>query len=206
MHWRGHDVGKVFTLKFIGVWLAQAILVLTGNLALAASLRVLPSRFSLPVRIVAEGKSVRLEYLAGPLEWDQYLRQEGLTKGIAAATRSIVGNVMGLLVMAAAPSHWPYLRPYGAFREGCERRPPEIERLLTGSCTTDSEILSAGLAADRPSSCPSKASPALQHPVAESLSDSSVRVAVAPSLSSPKTSQNSDAVNTGDRFVRDIGA
>jgi hypothetical protein len=42
-----------------------------------------------------------------------------------------------------APS-WPYLRPYGAFREGCERLPPEIERQLIGSCTTGAETRHAG--------------------------------------------------------------
>jgi hypothetical protein len=67
----------MFRRQSIGVWLAQAVLVLTGNLALAASLRVLPSRFSLPVRLTGQGKSVRLEYLAGPLEWDQYLQRVG---------------------------------------------------------------------------------------------------------------------------------
>jgi hypothetical protein len=67
-------------MKTIGVWLAQAVLVLTGNLALAASLRALPARFWLPVRLAAQGKSVRLEYLAGPLEWDRYLHQSGLKK------------------------------------------------------------------------------------------------------------------------------
>jgi hypothetical protein len=37
--------------------------------------------------------------------------------------------------------------------------------------------------------------------------DNSIRIVrEAPSLSSPKTSQNSDAVNTGDRFVSGIGA
>ena len=50
---------------------------------------------------------------------------------------------------AKAPS-WPYLRPYGGFREGCERLPPETERTLIGSCTTDAEALYAGLLIDRP--------------------------------------------------------
>jgi hypothetical protein len=43
-------------------------------------------------------------------------------------------------------------------------------------------------------------------PASSSWCDFRRREAVTPSLSSPKTSQNSDAVNTGDRLVRDIGA
>lgn len=56
----------------------------------------------------------------------------------------------------AAP--WPYLRPYGAFRAGCERLPPEIERHLIDSCTIDSGTQCAGPPLGRPSSYPSKAS------------------------------------------------
>jgi hypothetical protein len=63
--------------------------------------------------------------------------------------------------MADLVASWPYLRPYGAFREGCERLPPEIERQLIGSCTTDAEALYAGRLIDQPISRPSKAIPSL---------------------------------------------
>jgi hypothetical protein len=58
--------------KAIGVWLAQAVLVATGNLALAASLRLLPKAARLPARIVVEGNSAHLEFPTGPSEWDQW--------------------------------------------------------------------------------------------------------------------------------------
>jgi hypothetical protein len=59
-------------LKSIGVYLAQAVLSLTGNHALAASLRLLPKAARLPVRIVVEGKSAHLEFLTEPSEWDRW--------------------------------------------------------------------------------------------------------------------------------------
>jgi hypothetical protein len=66
------------------------------------------------------------------------------------------------VVMADLTASWPYLRPYGAFREGCERLPLEIERQLIGSCTTDAEALYAGRLIDQPTSRPSKASQSSQ--------------------------------------------
>lgn len=59
-------------MKAIGVWVAQAVLVLTGNLTLAASLRLLPTAARLPVRIVVEGKSAHLEFATAPSDWDRW--------------------------------------------------------------------------------------------------------------------------------------
>jgi hypothetical protein len=61
-------------LKASGIWVAQMVLVLTGNLALAASLRALGATVSLPARITVEGKSARIEYPAAPSEWDEWNR------------------------------------------------------------------------------------------------------------------------------------
>lgn len=68
--------------RAIGVWLAQTILVLTGNFALAASLRALPSRFWLPMRLTAVGTEIRIEFVAGELEWARFLHREDQTKRV----------------------------------------------------------------------------------------------------------------------------
>jgi len=50
-------------MRVSGVWVAQAILVLTGNLEIAASLRALPKAWTLPLRLTAHDGGVRLEIL-----------------------------------------------------------------------------------------------------------------------------------------------
>jgi hypothetical protein len=60
-------------MKAIGVWLAQAVLVLTGNLALAASLKLLGRASRFPLRIVVEDNTSHLELLSTPSEWDQWV-------------------------------------------------------------------------------------------------------------------------------------
>ena len=62
-------------MKTIGIWLAQAILTLTGNLALAASLRSLPVRLWLPLRLTVQDKSAHLEYPFGPEDWAGFRHQ-----------------------------------------------------------------------------------------------------------------------------------
>lgn len=74
--------------KAIGVWAAQAILILTGNLALAASLRALPIILSLPLRLTVRGKLAHLEYPSGPQEWDCWNRQMRLPTSLPDSPKS----------------------------------------------------------------------------------------------------------------------
>ena len=61
-------------LRILGFHLARLILILTGNLEVAACLRTLPTIASLPLRLRVEGDAARLEYPAGPEEWAQWQR------------------------------------------------------------------------------------------------------------------------------------
>lgn len=65
-------------LKASGVWFARLILVLTGNLEVAAVLRALPLISSLPFRLIEVEDSYRLEFASGPEEWAEWRRQLGL--------------------------------------------------------------------------------------------------------------------------------
>jgi hypothetical protein len=64
--------GRRKMIKAIGVYLAQVVLALTGNPALAASLKLLPKAARFPCRIVVEDSGSHLELLASPTEWDRW--------------------------------------------------------------------------------------------------------------------------------------
>ena len=62
-------------VRSLGFRIAQAILALTGNLEVAAALRVLPTISSLPLRLRVEGSHARLEFPFGPEEWVRWQKQ-----------------------------------------------------------------------------------------------------------------------------------
>jgi hypothetical protein len=59
-------------IKAIGVYLAQVILTVTGNPALAATLKLLPKVVKFPVRTVVGSNGSHLEFLTSESEWDQW--------------------------------------------------------------------------------------------------------------------------------------
>jgi len=59
-------------IKAIGVYLAQVVLALTGNFALAATLKLLPKVVKFPARTVVGSAGSHLELLTSESEWDQW--------------------------------------------------------------------------------------------------------------------------------------
>lgn len=62
-------------VQFSGVWLAKMILIMTGNLELAAAFRVLPLVRKLPLVLMKKEDGFRLEYPATPQDF-QKMRDE----------------------------------------------------------------------------------------------------------------------------------
>ena len=62
-------------IRTSGLALARWVLLLTGNLEVAACLRALPTIASLPLRLRVKGNVARIEYPTGASEWAEWQRQ-----------------------------------------------------------------------------------------------------------------------------------